>query len=370
MCVCICIYICIYIYIYVCIYICTYICIYMYIYVYVYIYICVFGYDSSEYACPGMTLSTQIAESSNPPNRETQLPWYLVVQIQIEILVWFESVPRNWSVWIWQIRGCSIFSGIFHMHTWIYIWGYALCNYESRIIHMTYESRTINFQRNMSYAYLDIYAFLACIFKYAFWHAYSNESCVYGDVFYTCMILRCVTCMKMKIICLCHCLVHSVLQCVAACCSTVCCSVLQCVESFVACVCVIVSYTQTMTHRQCVIVSYTDCCLVHTCRSAKCQWHRQWHRHCDTDIVSYTFRTHIARHMHCRCNCRSAKCQWHRQWHRHCDTDSTLSRTHSIWQCDSPIVWQCVWDNVCTMSAQTFVWDNVYETMIMCMRQW
>jgi len=38
-----------------------------------------------------------------PTNRETQISRYLAVQIQIEILVWFESVPRNLSCWIWLI---------------------------------------------------------------------------------------------------------------------------------------------------------------------------------------------------------------------------------------------------------------------------
>jgi len=37
----------------------------------------------------------------NPPHREFQIPWYLAVQIQIEILVSFEFVPRHLSFSIW-----------------------------------------------------------------------------------------------------------------------------------------------------------------------------------------------------------------------------------------------------------------------------
>jgi len=33
----------------------------------------------------------------NPPHRETQIPRYLAVQIQIEF--WFEFVPRNWNLY-------------------------------------------------------------------------------------------------------------------------------------------------------------------------------------------------------------------------------------------------------------------------------
>ena len=41
----------------------------------------------------------------NPPNREIQFPWYLAVQIQIEILVWIEFVPRDLGVSILWILG-------------------------------------------------------------------------------------------------------------------------------------------------------------------------------------------------------------------------------------------------------------------------
>jgi len=42
----------------------------------------------------------------NPPNREMQIPLYIVVQIQIEILVSFEFIQRNlsfsicWISWV------------------------------------------------------------------------------------------------------------------------------------------------------------------------------------------------------------------------------------------------------------------------------
>ena len=41
----------------------------------------------------------------NPPNPETQISRYLTVQIQVQILVWIEFVPRNMSFWIWWILG-------------------------------------------------------------------------------------------------------------------------------------------------------------------------------------------------------------------------------------------------------------------------
>jgi len=45
-----------------------------------------------------MPVSTEIATPQNLPNLETQISWYLAVQIQIEILVEFEFVPRNLSL--------------------------------------------------------------------------------------------------------------------------------------------------------------------------------------------------------------------------------------------------------------------------------
>ena len=46
----------------------------------------------------------------NPPNQESQIPWYLVVQIQSGFLVWFESVTRNLSFWTWWISGGAVLS--------------------------------------------------------------------------------------------------------------------------------------------------------------------------------------------------------------------------------------------------------------------
>jgi len=51
--------------------------------------------------------------SQNPPNRETQISRHLAVQIQTEILVIFEFVPRNWVFRFGGFRGCSIVSGFY-----------------------------------------------------------------------------------------------------------------------------------------------------------------------------------------------------------------------------------------------------------------
>ena len=53
----------------------------------------------------------KLLHNRNPPNPETQISRYLVVQIQIEMLFSFECVQRILSFWIWWIWGCSIFSG-------------------------------------------------------------------------------------------------------------------------------------------------------------------------------------------------------------------------------------------------------------------
>jgi len=56
--------------------------------------------DSLAVVLHSVTLSTENAPPPNPPNLETQLPPYLAVQIQIEILTLFECVPRNLSFWL------------------------------------------------------------------------------------------------------------------------------------------------------------------------------------------------------------------------------------------------------------------------------
>jgi len=53
----------------------------------------------------------------NLPNRETQICRHLVVHIQIDILVSYESVPNNLMCLIWWIWGCRIFTGICHRNT-------------------------------------------------------------------------------------------------------------------------------------------------------------------------------------------------------------------------------------------------------------
>jgi len=63
--------------------------------------------------CP-MTVSTDNATSPKSANWKTQIPPYLMVQIQIEMLVQFELVPRNLYFSIWWISGLIIFSGICH----------------------------------------------------------------------------------------------------------------------------------------------------------------------------------------------------------------------------------------------------------------
>jgi len=45
-----------------------------------------------------MTVSTENATSQNASNRQPQIPQYLAVKIQIEILIEFEFVPGNLSV--------------------------------------------------------------------------------------------------------------------------------------------------------------------------------------------------------------------------------------------------------------------------------
>ena len=47
----------------------------------------------------------KMLQPRNPPNRATQIPRYLKVQIQIENLVEFEFVPRNLGIAIWWISG-------------------------------------------------------------------------------------------------------------------------------------------------------------------------------------------------------------------------------------------------------------------------
>ena len=49
--------------------------------------------------------------TQHPPNREPQIPQYFVVQIQMETLVKFEFVLRNFSFSIWWISGVALFSG-------------------------------------------------------------------------------------------------------------------------------------------------------------------------------------------------------------------------------------------------------------------
>jgi len=45
----------------------------------------------------------------SPPNRKTHIPQYLAVQIQIDILIEFKFVPKNWSFWIRWIWECQHF---------------------------------------------------------------------------------------------------------------------------------------------------------------------------------------------------------------------------------------------------------------------
>jgi len=61
--------------------------------------LCVCVYDSVHRNC----------YPQNPPNLRTLISQYLAVQIRIEILVYFEFVPRNLSFWIWWISGLKHF---------------------------------------------------------------------------------------------------------------------------------------------------------------------------------------------------------------------------------------------------------------------
>jgi len=47
----------------------------------------------------------KMLQPRNPPNRATHIPRYLAIQIQIEISVEFEFVPRNLGIAIWWISG-------------------------------------------------------------------------------------------------------------------------------------------------------------------------------------------------------------------------------------------------------------------------
>jgi len=80
----------------------------------------------------------KLQHSQNPPNRETQISRYLAVQIQIEISISFEIVPRFLSFCIWWIlevlhfewnlsnaficmnEGCH--SRVFVRATHVYVW--------------------------------------------------------------------------------------------------------------------------------------------------------------------------------------------------------------------------------------------------------
>jgi len=64
--------------------------------------------------------------SRKPPNRKTQILWYLAVQIQIEILVLFEFVLGNLSSWFDGLRGCSNFSGTCHIDLMTFIYLYVM----------------------------------------------------------------------------------------------------------------------------------------------------------------------------------------------------------------------------------------------------
>ena len=60
-----------------------------------------------EYSRPDMTVtvSTENATSQNPPNRETQIPRNLAVQIQVATLGSFQFLSRTVSFSIWWIPG-------------------------------------------------------------------------------------------------------------------------------------------------------------------------------------------------------------------------------------------------------------------------
>ena len=53
----------------------------------------------------------KMQDPRNPPNRATQIPRYLAIHIQIEILIFNEKSESQDSV---DVGGCSIFSGICH----------------------------------------------------------------------------------------------------------------------------------------------------------------------------------------------------------------------------------------------------------------
>ena len=76
----------------------------------------------------GMILFSELLHPHNPPNQEPQISRCLMVQIQIEILVWCEFVPRNLSFWIWWVSEVwhIIFSGGSDNEQFIWCGGYEL----------------------------------------------------------------------------------------------------------------------------------------------------------------------------------------------------------------------------------------------------
>jgi len=88
----------------------------------------------------------------NPPDRETQIRRYVAVQIQIEIMDWFEFVPRNLSFWIWA-TGCA--------NTWYYSFFVFGIFFQRHTPHQRKSTRYYLF----TYIFANIYIFV-CIYIY------------------------------------------------------------------------------------------------------------------------------------------------------------------------------------------------------------
>jgi len=104
-----------------------------------------------------------------------------VVQIEIQILVSFEFVPRTLSFWIWWILGCSIVSG--NCHTLGIVSHLISCSIHIVYDHLTQDLPTISVRvrlgtKNIIFHDPFIYP-LWSFFVYYLWSFYSYSGVVW-----------------------------------------------------------------------------------------------------------------------------------------------------------------------------------------------
>jgi hypothetical protein len=103
----------------------------------------------------------ELLHPQNPPDRDTQISRYLAAQIQIEIVFYFECVPRNCCFWIGGFQGCSV---SVESVMWVY----------HKRIHLT---------RLCDYVWVrDIYEFVICMMSWCWhcthhWYVWVRELC-------------------------------------------------------------------------------------------------------------------------------------------------------------------------------------------------